>query len=558
MESPQVLSTNKDKFFESCRRALYKVLSGGFCVSIFIGQIMNRTEKLNLLEEQFDVLIIGGGATGLGIAFDAQTRGFKTALVEAGDFAQATSSRATKLVHGGVRYLASGQIHLVYEALHERRVMLRSAPHLVQSLPFITPTYRWFDLPYYGAGLKLYDVLSGHSSMGPTQILSAKETKQRIPNIEKKGLKGSILYHDGQFDDARLALMVAKSAEDHGAVVLNYVRCVEFVKEQGNIQGAIVEDVETGRRARVRASLVVNATGIFVDSLRRQDKPDIPHLLSVSRGTHIVVSPDVLGGDNAIMVPKTEDGRVIFAIPWLGKVVIGTTDIPAEKAVMEPGFEHSEIDYIIEHINPYLSRKISTQDVLSVFSGLRPLVTGEAATTSKLSREHHIDASPSGLVTVAGGKWTTYRRMAEDTLNFAIKHNLIEAKQACVTKQLKLHSTDPELPTSGFLARYGTDAKKIRALIEENAALGAPVDPALPFTFAEVVFAVREEMALTVEDVLSRRMRALLLDSAAARRAAPHVAQVMAAELGYSDPWIAQQAASFDELARHSYQLSPQ
>jgi glycerol-3-phosphate dehydrogenase len=556
MASPQDLSTSKDK--EAACGALYKVPSGGFCVSIFIGQIMNRTEKLNLLEEQFDVLVIGGGATGLGIAFDAQTRGFKTALVEAGDFAQATSSRATKLVHGGVRYLASGQIHLVYEALHERRVMQRSAPHLVQPLPFITPTYRWFDLPYYGAGLKLYDVLSGHSSMGPTQILSAKETEQRIPNIEKKGLKGSILYHDGQFDDARLALMVARSAEDHGAVVLNYVRCVELVKKQEKIQGAIVEDVETGRRALVRASLVINATGIFVDSLRKQDKPDIPHLLSVSRGTHIVVSPDVLGGDNAIMVPKTEDGRVIFAIPWLGKVVIGTTDIPAEQAVLEPGFECSEIDYIIEHINPYLSRKISTKDVLSVFSGLRPLVTGEAATTSKLSREHHIDASPSGLVTVAGGKWTTYRRMAEDTLNFAIKHNLIEAKQACVTKQLKLHSTDPELPTSGFLARYGTDAKKIRALIEQNAALGEAVGPALPFTFAEVIFAVREEMARTVEDVLSRRMRALLLDSAAARRAAPHVAQVMAAELGYGEAWIAQQAASFDELARHSYQLSPQ
>lgn len=517
---------------------------------------MDRTEKLNLLEEQFDVLVIGGGATGLGIAFDAQTRGFKTALVEAGDFAQATSSRATKLVHGGVRYLASGQIHLVYEALHERKVMLRSAPHLVQSLPFITPTYRWFDLPYYGAGLKLYDILSGSSSMGPTQILSAKETGQRIPNIEKKGLKGSILYHDGQFDDARLALMVARSAEDHGSIVLNYVRCIEFIKEHEKIRGAIVEDIETGRQAQVRASLVINATGIFVDSLRKQDKPGIPDLLSVSRGAHIVVAPDVLGGNNAIMVPKTEDGRVIFAIPWLGKVVIGTTDIPADKAVIEPGFERSEIDYIIEHINPYLSRKISTHDVLSVFSGLRPLVTGEAATTSKLSREHHIDASSSGLVTVAGGKWTTYRRMAEDTLNFAISHKLIAAKNPCVTKQLKLHSTDPALPTSGFLARYGTDAKKVLALIEKDDALAELVDPALPFTLAEVVFAVREEMARTVEDVLSRRMRALILDSGAARRAAPRVAAIMAAELGYDNDWITQQATTFDKLAQHSYQLN--
>jgi glycerol-3-phosphate dehydrogenase len=434
--------------------------------------------------------------------------------------------------------------------------MLRSAPHLVRALPFITPTYRWFDLPYYGAGLKLYDILSGQSSMGPTQILSVKETEQRIPNIEKKGLKGGVLYHDGQFDDARLALMVARSAEDHGAVVLNYVRCVELVKEQGKIQGAVVEDVESGMRTHVRASLIINATGIFVDSLRQQDKPDIPDLLSVSRGTHIVVSPDVLGGKNAIMVPKTEDGRVIFAIPWLGKVVIGTTDIPVKKAVMEPGFERSEIDYLIAHINPYLSRKISTKDVLSVFSGLRPLVTGEAATTSKLSREHHIDASASGLVTVAGGKWTTYRRMAEDTLNFAISHKLIAAKKPCVTKQLKLHGTDPNFPTSGPLARYGTDAKKVVALMEEDANLAKPIDPALPFTFAEVVFAVREEMARTVEDVLSRRMRALILDSAAARRAAPQVANIMAAELGYDSDWIAQQVASFEELAHHSYQLS--
>lgn len=516
---------------------------------------MNRAEKLCALREQFDVLVIGGGATGLGIAFDAQTRGFKTALVEAGDFAQATSSRATKLVHGGVRYLASGQIHLVYEALHERKVMLRSAPHLVQALPFITPAYRWFDLPYYGAGLKLYDILSGRSTMGPTQILSAQETEQRIPNIEKKSLKGGILYHDGQFDDARLALTVARTAEDYGAIVLNYVRCVELVKEQGKVRGALVEDAETGSRAMVVASLVINATGIFVDSIREQDKPGIPRLLSVSRGTHIVVAPEVLGGNNAIMVPKTEDGRVIFAIPWLGKVVIGTTDIPVEKAVMEPGFERSEIDYLIEHINPYLSREIGTQDVLSVFSGLRPLVTGKEATTSKLSREHHIDASSSGLVTVAGGKWTTYRRMAEDTLNFAISHKLIAAKKPCVTRQERLHGTDPALPTSGFLAHYGADAKKVRALLESSSALEEFIDPALPFTLAEVVFAVREEMARTVEDVLSRRMRALLLDSAAARRAAPHVAGIMAAELGYGNEWITQQVTAFGELAKHSYQL---
>lgn len=516
--------------------------------------MVSRWEKFDRLQDSFDVLVIGGGATGLGVALDAVTRGYRTALIEAGDFAQATSSRATKLVHGGVRYLASGQIHLVYEALHERKVMQRSAPHLVHALPFVTPAYRWFDLPFYGIGLKLYDLLSGKASMGPTHILSAQQTRERIPNVATKGLKGSILYHDGQFDDARLALMVARTAEDHGAVVLNYARCVELLHVDGRTAGAVVEDVETGRQVRVRASVVINAAGIFVDAIRQQDKRDAPALLSVSRGTHIVVPAEFLGSENAIMVPKTSDGRVIFAIPWLGKVVIGTTDIAAPAAVMEPGFEPNEIDYLLEHINPYLARTLVRTDILAVFSGLRPLVTGKEATTSKLSREHHIDASASGLITVAGGKWTTYRRMAQDTLDFAQREGLLPPAGACTTGSLRLHSSGEATVGEGALARYGTDAAKVLALMEEDASRAALLDAALPFTVAEVIFAVREEMARTVEDVLSRRMRALLLDSAAALRAASKVANIMAVELGQDQAWVEEQVRIFTELTHRFYQ----
>ena len=514
---------------------------------------MMRSKAFETLAGEFDVLIIGGGATGLGIAVDAATRGYRTALVEAGDFAQATSSRATKLVHGGVRYLASGQIHLVYEALHERALMLRNAPHLVQALPFLLPAYTWIDIPFYGIGLKIYDLLSGKSTMGPTHILGAKSTQQRLPNIATKGLRGSILYHDGQFDDARLALALARTAEDHGATVLNYARVTSLIKTGGKLTGAVVKDVETGTEQTVSAKVVINATGIFVDEIRAQDDPAIPKLLSVSRGTHIVVEPSFLGGDNAIMIPKTEDGRVIFAIPWGGKVVIGTTDLAATAVEMEPGHEASEIDYLIAHINPYLAKPMARKDILSVFSGLRPLVTGKSASTSKLSREHHIDVSPTGLITVAGGKWTTYRRMAQDTLDFAIRHSMLPSKP-CRTREIKIHGAPASgAAETGPLHRYGADSGAIRALVAERPELAAKVDEALPFWVAEVVFSVRQEMARTVEDVLSRRMRALMTDARAAERAAPAVAATMAAELGLDQDWVEAQVDSFRKLAATFY-----
>jgi glycerol-3-phosphate dehydrogenase len=516
---------------------------------------MTREETFLALADDFDVLVIGGGATGLGIAVDAVTRGFRTALVEAGDFAQATSSRATKLVHGGVRYLASGQVHLVYEALHERAVMLRNAPHLVHAQPFVMPTYTWHELPYYGAGLMLYNLMSGSASLGPTSILGAKATKARVPNIATANLTGSVVFHDGQFNDARLALALARTAMDHGAIVQNYARCVRLLFDGERLSGGVIADVETGKEYVIRAKTVINATGIFTDEIRALDDPGIPPLLTVSRGTHIVVAPEFLGSNSAIMVPKTKDGRVIFAIPWQGKVVIGTTDLPAPVSQMEPGHSQDEIDFLIETIAPYLTRKVERSDVLSVFSGLRPLVTGKASKTSKISREHHIDASPHGLVTVAGGKWTTYRRMAEDTLNFMAREGMIE-KRACITDNVKLHGATAE-PKNGdlFLREYGSDADMIETLAADEPRLSKTIDDALPYTFAEVVFAVRFEMARTLEDVLSRRTRSLLLDAAAALRAAPAVASLMARELGEDQNWMKDQIGLFGELTQRNYML---
>ena len=515
--------------------------------------IFSRNSALAALEDRFDVLVIGGGATGLGIAVDAATRGYRTAQVEAGDFAQATSSRATKLIHGGVRYLAAGQLHLVWEALRERAILARAAPHLVHPLGFVLPVYRRLELPWYGTGLLLYDLLSGKSTMGPTRVLGASATTEKVPGIAQAGLAGSVLYHDAQFNDARLALALARTAADHGAVILNYVRCERLLHSGGRLSGALVCDLETGAEATIQASVVINAAGIFSDAIRRLDNPAAPPLLSLSRGSHIVVDAGILGGSNALMIPKTRDGRVIFAIPWEGRAVIGTTDVAVSGAAMEPGYTEAEIDYLLDHIGPYLAKPISRSDILSVFSGLRPLVTGKAATTSRLSREHHIDLSPTGLITIAGGKWTTYRRMAQDILDFAIHHRMLPAA-ACVTGTTLIHGATPT-PASRdpYLREYGADLPDLEVLIAAEPALAYCLDPELPYIAAQVVYATRFEMARTVEDVLSRRTRALLLNAQAALRAAPGVAALLSRELGRDAAWADDQLRSFTHLARENY-----
>jgi len=511
---------------------------------------VNRDAALARFDERFDVLIIGGGATGLGAAVDAAARGCATALIEAEDFAKATSSRSTKLVHGGVRYLQNGEIHLVREALHERTNLLKNAPHVAHDLPFVLPAYRWVDAPYYFAGLKLYDVLAGKSNLPGSRILSGREARKRVPGLRGRGLHSAILYHDGQFDDARLAIALARTAVDRHAAVANYVRAERFLYEGERVCGVLANDRETGRRFEIRARAVVNATGIFVDDLRAIDDPNAPKLLTHSRGTHIVVRREALGTSTyAVLVPKTSDGRVIFATPWHDSVVIGTTDIKTGYAELDPRPTAAEVAYILQTINPYLATPLGASDVRATFAGLRPLVNRSATTTAGLSREHLIDVAPSGLVTVTGGKWTTYRKMAEDVIDVAVKEaGLPPAPSA--TAHLALHGAAPDLPPRGDPLRvYGSDGAALNALTAERPELGARLDARLPYVAAQVVYAAQHEMALTVEDVLARRTRALFLDVEAARASAPLVAKLLASELGRDGAWESEQLRAFGAVA---------
>jgi len=509
---------------------------------------VNREAAFAHFDDLFDVLVIGGGATGLGAAVDAASRGYRTALIEAEDFAKATSSRSTKLVHGGVRYLAQGNIPLVREALHERSRLLANAPHLVHDLAFVIPAYRRRDIPYYAVGLVAYDLLAGRSNFGRARIASKRATIAQVPGIAAAGLHGSVVYHDGLFDDARLALALARTAVDHGGVLANYVRAEHLVYAGERVAGVVATDRETGREFTLNARCVINATGIFADELRLADRPDAPRLLSLSRGTHIVVPAAVLGGDAAILVPKTSDGRVVFAIPWHRHVVIGTTDLPVATACLDPVPDDSEIEYLIEIVNRYLRRPIGRTDITATFAGLRPLVNSAAtSSTSKLSREHAIDVSPRGLISIAGGKWTTYRKMAEDVIDTAARRGGLAARPS-VTAQLPLHGATTRFEPDDTLRTYGTDAIAVEALAHTEPALAEPLHPRLPYTAAEVVYAARSEMARTVDDVLARRTRALFLDAAASDEAAPQVARLLARELGRSSDWEAEQLSKYASI----------
>jgi glycerol-3-phosphate dehydrogenase len=512
---------------------------------------VKREAALARFGERFDVLVIGGGATGLGAAVDAAARGYATALIEASDFAKATSSRSTKLVHGGVRYLQQGNVSLVREALHERANLRRNAPHLVEELGFICPVYRWLDGPYYFAGLKAYDVLAGKTNFHASGYLGRDATVAALPNLKRRGLHGSIRYFDGQFDDARLALALARTAVDHGAAVANYVRATAFLYENGVVCGAHARDEESGREFEIRASVVVNATGIFVDELRRLDAPGAVPLLAHSRGTHLVFAREAFGGTSALLVPKTDDGRVLFVIPWQGHVVVGTTDVPVEGTALDPAPTREEVDFIVGQVNAYLETPVRRTQALAAFAGLRPLVAGNGASaeTSKLSREHVIEVSASGVVTVTGGKWTTYRRMAEDTIDEAARRGGLPARPS-PTASLPLHGAPQDvLAISGDeYAQYGTDRAAVLALERADPSLREALDPRLPYTRAEALFGVRAEMARTVDDVLARRTRALFLDVAAARASAPTVAALLASELGRDAAWQARQIAAFEHL----------
>jgi glycerol-3-phosphate dehydrogenase len=507
---------------------------------------MNRPDHLAALEsEEFDLCIVGGGATGLGAAVDAAARGYRVALVEQSDFAKGTSSRSTKLVHGGVRYLKQGNVSLVFEALHERGRLARNAPHLVKDLPFVIPTYHWWEGPFYGIGMKVYDSLAGKLGFGPSHHLSKEETLARIPTIEPDGLTGGVIYHDGQFDDARLAIHLAMTASDLGAKLANHVRCASLVKEHGKVRGIEAVEVESGRAFKIPARAVINATGVFVDDLRRQDDPAAPGIVAVSQGIHLVLPKEFLPGDCAIMIPKTADGRVLFAVPWHDRVVLGTTDTPLPDKSLEPRALPEEIAFLMIHAARYLTRDPRPEDVLSVFAGLRPLVkAGDGSDTASLSRDHTILVADSGLITITGGKWTTYRRMAEDVIDRAEEVAGLE-KIPCRTMELPVHgATTGEIPEPN-LRPYGSDAASIRAMGGANR-----VHPALDLTAAEVRWHAHCEMARSVEDVLARRSRALLLDARASIEAAPAVAAILAEELGRNDAWREQQVGAYTSLAR--------
>lgn len=517
---------------------------------------MNRAESLDRVlrrGEPWDLAVVGGGATGVGAAVDAAARGYSVLLVEQSDFGKGTSSRSTKLVHGGVRYLQQGNVSLVMEALKERGILLNNAAHLVHDLPFVVPNYQWWEAPFYGIGLKVYDLLAGKFGFGRSILLSREEVLERIPTLEQAGLRGGVLYHDGQFDDSRLLINLAQTAAEQGACLLNYAGVVRLLKDSnGLINGLVFVDQETGLEHSVSARCVINATGPFCDALRHIDDAGAEALITPSQGVHLVLDRSFLPGDTAIMVPHTRDGRVMFAIPWHGRALVGTTDTPIASVTLEPRPKEGEIEFILDTAGAYLARRPTRSDVRSAFTGIRPLVNaGRASSTAALSREHTIAISKSGLLTIAGGKWTTYRKMAEDCVDQAAILAQLDERPS-TTHDLPIHGCQPAskaTKATNPLAAYGSDAPRIEQLMREQPLWAEPLHPNLSLTAAQVIWAVRAEMARTLDDVLARRTRALFLDARTALEMAPKVSQLMAAELGRKDPWAQEQVREFQRIA---------
>jgi glycerol-3-phosphate dehydrogenase len=513
---------------------------------------MNRNEQIAKLDsiKEFDICIVGGGATGLGIAVDAASRGCKTILLEKYDFAKGTSSRSTKLVHGGVRYLQQGNIKLVMEALKERGLLKKNAPHLVKNQSFVIPNYKWWENPFYGIGLKVYDWMAGSLGLGPSEFLSKEETLKLAPNLDEEGLRGGVLYHDGQFDDARLAIHLAMTAADHGAVVLNYLSVEGLMKANNIVCGVKAKDEISGREYEIRSKVVINATGIFSDNIAKMDNAEAEPMISHSQGIHLVFDKEFLPSDTAIMIPRTDDGRVLFAVPWHNKVIVGTTDTPVPGASIEPVALKNEIEFVMQHIARYLRKDPLLSDVRSVFAGLRPLVKSSNKITAAISRDHHISVSDSELISITGGKWTTYRKMAEDVMEIAINKAGLYDKE-CVTKNLHIHGYKESNDSNTTLYYYGSDADGIQSLVKSSPELGELIHPSLPYIKAEIVWAVHNELCMTVEDALARRTRALLLDAKAAIESAPLVAGIMTKEMGKDDAWIKREIDNFKLMAKN-------
>jgi glycerol-3-phosphate dehydrogenase len=514
---------------------------------------MNREKNLQQVQNKtkvWDIAVIGGGASGLGVALDAASRGLSVLLVEKADFAKGTSSRSTKLVHGGVRYLAQGQLSLVFEALKERGLLLQNAPHLTHNQSFLIPIYTWWERIQYSIGLKLYDWMAGSLSLGPSKFISKQETLRRIPALQPTRLQGAVVYQDGQFDDARLAIHLAQTADNLGACLLNYAKVTGLSKDPtGKLTGLTFRDEIQKETHHIQAKMIVNATGVFADKILKLDNPQAAKTIQPSQGIHLILDLEFLGGQDALMIPKTKDGRVLFGVPWHGKLLLGTTDTIREKAKLEPEALQQEIDFVLETAGAYLTRKPTRKDVQAVFAGLRPLARPQEGSTKtkEISRSHKIIVSPSGLVSLIGGKWTTYRKMGEDTVNFFTRITG-KAIPASTTSKQHIHGYTEAIP-AGHWAVYGSDAQKIQALAVQDPALAELIHPRFPNILAEVVWACEQEMALTVEDVLSRRIRGLILDPQAAVAAAERVAITMAKVLQKDESWIASELINFNKIA---------
>lgn len=493
--------------------------------------------RVRARETPYDIIIIGGGSTGAGCAVDAASRGFDVLLLEQHDFGKGTSSRSTKLVHGGVRYLEQGNIALVREALKERGILKKNAPHLVRDQAFIIPCYSVWQKIYYGLGLKTYDLLSGKYSFGKSKILSKEKTLTRIPNIQSKELAGGVIYFDGQFDDTRLLIELMKTAALKSATILNYAKVFGLSKNGlGKIDGVSFECDDAGEIFDVKGKVVINATGAFTDKIRSLSHKNSEDIVTQSQGIHLVFNGSFLPTDEAIMIPKTSDGRVLFAIPWMGKTLIGTTDTPIKSAVPEPVPFENEIGFILETCDKYLSNPPKREDILSVFVGIRPLVKNStAANTASLSRDHTIEIDDANLLTITGGKWTTYRHMAEDAVNNAIELAGLE-KAVCITESLSIQD--------GLKS-------ELAEILKNDPLSGEKLQKDLPYCKADVVNAVRNEMAQTIEDVLARRTRVLFLDAKAAIGISPLVAEIMASEMKEGAEWIKKQVSEFEKLAQN-------
>lgn len=502
---------------------------------------------------EWDVIVIGGGATGLGVALDATTRGYKTLLLEQVDFAKGTSSKSTKLLHGGVRYLAQGNIDLVKEALYERGLLLKNASHLVRNQSFIIPNYSWWDNFFYAVGLKVYDTLAGKLSFGKSTRINKKETTSRLKTIKKEHLKGGTVYHDGQFDDSRLAINIAQTCIEYGAVILNHFKVKQLLKNnKGIVNGVVAKDGETNISYNLKAKVIINATGIFTDEILQMDNVEAENIIRPSQGIHLVLDKTFLPGNDAIMIPKTDDGRVLFLVPWHDRVIVGTTDTLLNSYSLEPKALDEEVNFIISTVNKYLNKKVCKADVLSIYAGLRPLAATKdnSEKTKEISRSHKIIVSNSELITITGGKWTTFRRMAEDTINKAISIGKLP-NVSCKTEILQIHGSKESLHNAHHLNIYGSDQDSIQKLIIETPELGEKLHSRLPYRKAEIIWAIRNEMARTVDDILARRVRALFLDAKAALEIAPLVTSILAKELGKDKLWEQQQIKEFTTIANH-------